>query len=99
MNSELLRYSTGRLSVPRRDREVAQAAKRIHDEVRLKSLEADGAIALAGHLMEGLVELDKYRRQLAGDDPITNQMLGAVQMMAVQQATSIQRGLFNQWGI
>jgi hypothetical protein len=51
--------------------------------VRIKSFQADGALALAGHIMEGILGLDNRRRMLAQDDPITNALLADIQAQAM----------------
>jgi hypothetical protein len=99
MSGELMEYMNGDARVSRRDREVATRAKQVHDEVRLAAFKGDGALALAGHLMEGTVELDERRRALAKGDPITNALLADIEQTAVFQVRKIQSRLFNDWGL
>jgi hypothetical protein len=99
MSDELMRYMDGERRPARRDREVAAKAKPIHDEVRLAAFKADGAMALAGHIMEGVVGLDQHRRTLAANDPITNQLLADIEQQAIFSVKKIQSNLYNDWGL
>lgn len=94
-----MRYSSGSQLVPRRDRAVAQQAKGTFDEVRLKALQADGAMALGNHLMQGLVALDEYRLSLAQGDPIRSALLMEIEASTIRQCKVIQNSLYNQWGV
>lgn len=97
--SQLERYTTGEVTPHRADRAVAAQAKALYDQVRIAAFKVDGAFALADHIMQKAVVLDEHRRALAGDDPITNQMLAEIEVAAVRQATNIQRKLFDAWGL
>lgn len=99
MSGELMEYMNGSARVARRDREVAAKAKAIHDEVRLVGFKADGAVALAGHIMEGMVGLDEHRRTLAKNDPLTNTILADIEQQALYQVKKIQGRLFDEWGL
>jgi hypothetical protein len=99
MNNDLMLYTSGEARVVRRDRAVAARAKPIHDEVRLSAFKADGAMALAGHIMEGVVSLDQHRRMLAGNDPVTNSLLADIEQQALFTVKNIQANLYNGWGL
>lgn len=70
-------------------------AMEIRNETRLTALQADAALALGGHIMEGVVELDKYRRRLAQEDVTTNLLLAEIEAETIQQVKRVQRSLFN----
>lgn len=99
MSSELMQYMQGTVAPAKQDREVIQQAKKIHDEVRLSAFKADGALALAGHIMEGVVGLDNHRRQLAGNDPVTTALLADIEQEAINSVKRIQRDLTSGWGL
>jgi hypothetical protein len=99
MSNELMRYMQGDVQPSKRDREVAERAKSIYDEVRLAAFKADAPLVLAGHIMEGVKSLDNHRRELAKDDPVTNALLADIEQEALTQVKRIQRGLFNDWGL
>jgi hypothetical protein len=99
MSGELMRYVSGDVRPARVDRELVRQAKAVHDQVRLASFQADGAVALAGHLMEGMVGLDEHRRALAKDDPITNALLADIEQQAILSVKKIQANLYNGWAI
>ncbi len=98
MQNELMQYSKGSTPVPRQDRRVAREAKESFDEVRLRALQADGAMALAGHLMEGLIALDARAQSMAAGDPIKMAILMEIEATAILQCKNIQRGLYQSWG-
>lgn len=98
VKNELIRYTTGQEVVPMRDRAVAKRAKVVRDDTRIAALKSDASMALAAHIMEGLVGLDNYRQQLAQDDPMIKAMLMEIEAAAIRQAKSIQNGLHNDWG-
>src|SRR5215467_2905407 len=54
----LARRTTRSASVSYRDRYRTGPYRHVQEEVGLKAAEADGAMALAGHIAEGMVELD-----------------------------------------
>jgi hypothetical protein len=84
MSSDLMKYSTGEVVPPRVERGIARQAKRVYDRTRLGGFEVDAQVALAGHAMEKIVELDIRRRELAGNDPGLNALLGDVELHAVR---------------
>lgn len=98
MDNKLVRYTNGEVAVPYRDRSVAKRAKDVFDEVRLNALKADGAMALAGHIMEGVVELDNLRREISQGDPALEAMLMSFESTALRQMAKIQRELYDPWG-
>lgn len=93
-----MKMAKGEVRPNRIDRPIADAARIVYDDVRISALQIDGAIALAGHAMEGLLELDAHRQILAADDLSTHTLLGEIQQQAVAQVKKIQRNLFNDWG-
>lgn len=99
MSGELMRYMTGEATPVRSERAVTGKARKLHDEVRLSAFKADGALALAGHIMDGVLQLDQHRRELAGDDPVINGLLASIENQAVRDITQIQKSLFNGWGL
>lgn len=99
MHNELMLYTQGVERAPRHDRQVAAMAKRVYDEVRLKAMEADGAMALGGHMMEGLTALNAKRQSLSNGDPMVDVMLAEVMANTIRQCKNIQNGLFDSWGL
>lgn len=71
-------------------------ARAIKNETRLTALQADAALALGGHIAEGVVDLDLHRRHLAKDDITLNLLLAEIESETVQQVKRIQRSLFNE---
>ena len=95
MNDDIMRFLAG--DAPRTSRAVVSQAKQTRTEVQLAGFKADGALALGGHIMEGVVCLDGHRRLLAGNDPLLNTLLADIEQTALFQAKKIQTGLYSQW--
>ena len=92
--SDLIKYTQGSEVVPLRDRRVARQAKKVYDDVRLAALKAEGLMALSGKLMEELVELDAFRRELTQRDPALDALLLDIELAAARQVKSIQNHLY-----
>ncbi len=92
--NELTMYSQGLLSVPRDDRAVAQRAKSVYDDTRLAAYQVTGMLQVGAHIMTGMVQLDGYRRQLAGDDPFLNDMCLAIEANTLRNVANIHNGMF-----
>ena len=99
MHNDLVPYVTGELRIRRGDRDLVGRAKIVYDNVRLAALEADGAMALGAHIMEGTAQLDAHRRALAGNNEALNAVLCGIELDTVRQAQTIQRQAFNRFGI
>src|SRR3954469_6112184 len=99
MQNELVRYAQGGEPVPIRDRKVARQARETFDEVRLKALQADGAMALGGHVMEGLLGLDDKRRDMARGDANIDLLMMEVESATIRQVKNIQNSLYGKWGV
>jgi hypothetical protein len=97
MSDQLIKYVNGQERAGLADRNVARHAKEIYDETRLAGFKADGVMALAGHIMEGVADLDRHRLAIAGNDPLLNQALAEIEITAIQQARSIQMNLHSGW--
>jgi len=99
MSGELQRYASGGERPARMERAVAQQAKAVYDEVRLQGFKADGVTALAGHIMEKMVELDRLRQDFSGQSQFLNQILVEIEVEAIHGAKKLQRDLFNDWNL
>jgi hypothetical protein len=93
----LLHYASSQVVPAKADRPIAQRAKTVVAEVRHSGLKVDGAIALASHVMDLVIDLDHRRRVLSNGDPLLNEILGEIEGMAVRQARLIQTDLFADW--
>lgn len=96
MNDDLMRFFTGERT-PRPDRAIVSQARQTRGEVQIAGFKADGAMALAGHIMEGVVDLDAHRRMLAGQDPLLNALLADIEQTALFSVKKIQTSLYSQW--
>lgn len=100
MNRDLMKYVNGEVRPwTKEERQVAAEAKQLALDVRMAGLKVDGALSLAGHAMEGAVGLDDHRVNLSKGDPIRSLLLADLEETAMQQVKTIQRQLFDQWGL
>src|ERR1700722_8256484 len=99
MRNDLIACVTGQAPTRRNDRALVGYAKNVYDDVRLAALQADGAMALGAHIMEGTAQLDAHRRALAGNNAALNAVLCDIELDTVRQAQIIQRQTFNRFGI
>jgi hypothetical protein len=97
VNNELMLYSRGEAVPARRDRAVAREAKQLYDRARLQAMKADASLALAGHIMNGVVELDKLRHQLSDKDVFLEMILTDIEAVALKQVRRIQVDLTGLW--
>ncbi len=98
MNDELMDYARGEITPRRKDRTLAAKARGVYEEVKLGALMADGALALAGHILGEVVELDEerrsYRRRVTPD---LNAVLIEIEVTGIEQAQKVQRNLYKRW--
>lgn len=98
-DGSIARYRDGdsTRSVTRRERKE-RAARRaaIRAEVEVAKELADGVYEVYEYSMLGMDGLDATRRQLAGDDPAKNMLLGRMQMRAMRKIERVVDGLFNE---
>lgn len=99
MTGDLVRPGTGYTPVPLfgsgLEKHVARETNNIVAEVQLAGRRAEGQIAFAGHVMQGLTELNAYKRQLAQDDPSLSLILSEIEMNAARACSRVQRDLFS----
>jgi hypothetical protein len=96
MNELIRRLQNG--EVAKQDKAAAKQIKDTYDEVRLRGLQVDGALALGAHIMEGVQSLDSQRKSLAGSDMAMAILLADIEANTIRQVKNIQNSLFNEWG-
>ncbi|MCA1702354.1 MAG: hypothetical protein LC808_03430 [Actinobacteria bacterium] len=77
----------------------ARKTQEVYDHAHLTAMKTDASMALAAHVMEGALDLDNYRKELAQGDPATNLLLAEFESTAMQQVKRLQRSLYNPWAI
>ncbi len=98
MNDDLMNYARGETTPSRQDRPLAAKARTVYEDVRLGALMADGALALAGHVIGEVVELDEERRSYARRvTPDLNAVLIEIEVTGIEQAQKVQRSLYKRW--
>lgn len=83
----------------RPDRQTALDTRVVVHQTRKAMLQELGARRLARAVMEGVVEVNNYRYELGGDDPLVHQLLGEVQGTYNGQVKVIQRSLYDPLGL
>lgn len=78
-------------------RRLRRDARRVVEETQLQALQTDGVMALAEHIMTGIVKLDTTRRVLARGDVGVNSILADIEARALLQVRKIQSETFNPW--
>lgn len=84
---------------PREALAEGKDSRAVKRQVRQAALMADGAMALGAHIMEGVKSLDEHRRRAAGGAEHLNAIMAEIEITALEQAQSIQRKLYNPWGL
>ena len=97
-NIELHQPSSTRLPA-RQQRAHNAAVARVVAETKLSALKVDAQAALTGRIMERVVDIDSYRRSLAGQDEVLNAILLRVEGGFVTSAERIQRNLGSEFGL
>jgi hypothetical protein len=93
MSSELQRVAgkAPRLVPSREDRAHKTAVAKLVNETNLGGLRIDAEAALTARAMERATDVDHYRRSLAGDDPVLNQVLASLELAFCAKAERIIR--------
>lgn len=98
MPSELERWAKSQSLVPSRDeRQHARAVSKLVREAQFHGLKVDAEAALTGRIMERAVDLDNYRKQLAGGDPVLDAVLTRIEVGFVDKALRTQRGFGSEF--
>lgn len=75
------------------------AVARVVAETRLTATKVDAEAALTGRIMERVVDIDGYRRSLAGTDETLNAILTRIEMGFITKAERIQRNFGSELGL
>lgn len=73
--------------------EVAQVVR----DTKLAGLKVDAEAALTGRIMERAVDVDTYRKQLAGSDPVLDAVLTRIEVNFVEKAARIQKSMGSEF--
>lgn len=97
-NIELRQAAASRLPA-REQRQHNSAVARVVAETRLTATKVDAEAALTGRIMERVVDIDGYRRSLAGNDETLNAILTRVEMGFITKAERIHRNFGSELGL
>lgn len=91
--NELERWATRtpRIMPSKEERAHSKAVANLVRETKLQGVKIDAEAALTGRIMERAVDIDNYRKTLAGDDPTLNAVLMRIELGFAAKAERIQR--------
>lgn len=97
--NELQRWAAGTSSiVPSKDeRQANRAVANLVRETKLAGLKVDAEAALTGRIMERVVDIDQYRKSLAGNDETLNMVLLRVEVGYVEKVQRIQKNFGSEF--
>lgn len=96
---ELHKGATSSRLPAREQRQHNSAVARVVAETKLTAVKVDAEAAVTGRIMERVVDIDGYRRTLAGNDETLNAILTRVEMGFIAKAERIQRGMGQEFGL
>lgn len=80
-----------RIIASREERAHRAALDKLVNETKLGGLRIDAEAALAARAMERATDVDHYRRSLAAEDPVLNQVLASIELTFCAKAERIIR--------
>ncbi|RYB88270.1 hypothetical protein EUA06_22025 [Nocardioides glacieisoli] len=97
--NELERWATGSSSIvpSREERQHKKAVSNLVRETQFAGLKVDAEAALTGRIMERAVDIDQYRKSLAGGDETLNMVLTRIELGFVDKAQRLQRGFGSEF--
>jgi hypothetical protein len=96
---ERLGQSRPGLVPSRQERLHQRALERVVLDTKLTATKVDAEAALTGRIMERVVDVDGYRRALAGDDETLNSVLTRIELGFIAKAERIQRNFGSEFGL
>lgn len=99
MDNSLARIIESGVRPTRQNRDAVTKGNEVFNAVRLSGLKAEGVTALAAKSMDIVAGLDEHRRQLAGENPVLDQMLAELELIAFGKVRTINSNLGNTFGL
>lgn len=91
-------WPAGRRIMPSKEERAHRTAlERLVNDTKYNGLRVDAEAALAARAMERAVDVDHYRRSLAGDDPVLNQVLASIELAFCSKAERIIRNFGSEF--
>jgi len=96
--NELERWGNRSSIIPSKDeRQHSRAKAALVRETQFAGLKVDAEAALTGRIMERAVDIDQYRRSLAGNDETLNAVLTRIELNFVDKAARHQRNFQSEF--
>lgn len=99
MANDLTPWQENRSSLipSRTERDHSRTMNGLVRATQVQGMRVDAEAALTGRIMERAVDLDNYRRSLAGDDPVLDSVLTRIEVGFVEKALRHQRDFGSTW--
>lgn len=99
MTNELQRWAAGAAAaVPSKDeRQHKKAVANLVRETKFAGLKVDAEAALTGRIMERAVDIDQYRKSLAGNDETLNMVLTRIELGFVEKVQRVQKNFGSEF--
>ncbi len=99
MTNDLTPWQENRSSLipSRAERDHNRTMNSLVRATQVQGMRVDAEAALTGRIMERAVDLDNYRRALAGDDPVLDSVLTRIEVGFVEKALRHQRDFGSMW--
>ncbi len=97
--NELQRWASGSSNiVPSKDeRQHNRAVANLVRETKFAGIKVDAEAALTGRIMERAVDIDQYRKSLAGNDETLNMVLTRIELGFVEKAQRVQKNFGSEF--
>lgn len=96
---ELHQQASAQRLPAREQRRHNNAVARVVADTKLTAVKVDAEAALTGRMMERAVDIDDYRRSLAGNDETKNAILTRLEMTFINKVERIQRNFGSEFGL
>ena len=96
---ELHQQASAQRLPAREQKQHNSAVARVVADTKLTAVKVDAEAALTGRMMERVVDLDDYRRALAGNDETKNAILTRLEMSFINRVERIQRSFGSEFGL
>jgi hypothetical protein len=97
--NELQRWAAGPSAVvpSKGERVHKRAVANLVRETKLAGLKVDAEAALTGRIMERAVDIDQYRKSLAGNDETLNMVLTRIELGFVEKVQRVQKNFGSEF--
>jgi hypothetical protein len=97
--NELQRWAAGASAVvpSKEERQHNRAVNNLVRETKFAGLRVDAEAAITGRIMERAVDIDQYRKNLAGNDETLNMVLTRIELGMVEKMQRVQKNFGSEF--